>query len=264
MKRPLLCIPALLVLLPACRTAAPPAVPGAGAAPDPLRAYVGELRLLRHDAAKTRLRLDAGAPVSNGCAVAVRVRAAAFSKASARFSLETLGTPRLKGRASDCKRMQPAVELVISGFSAAPSAADLTARVDRLLETPEGYLKSNGIPFDLAPATLSGEVACQEVFASNAERAAARGVTAWPLPLLSVDPWYRGANQRLRQQGEVELEAVVGGDGRLYRPRLRTSLGDAHAGVVLGSLPFWRFAPARRADGALAARVALRPVLHIY
>ncbi len=264
MKRPLLCVPALLVLLPACRTAAPAAAPGGAAGPDPLRAYVGELRLLRHDAAKANLRLDAEAPISAGCAVAVRVGAAAFSKGSARFSLQTLGTPRLNGRAADCKRMQPAVELVVSGFAPLSKPSELTAALERLLQTPEAYLKSNGVAFDLAPGTLTGEVVCQEVFANAAERSLARKVTAWPLPLLSVDPWYRGSSRRLRQQGEIELEAIVGGDGRLHRPRLKTGLSDVHADAVLGPLPLWRFAPARRADGPVAARVALRPVLHIY
>jgi hypothetical protein len=263
-RRSLLYLLSFVLLAPACKTAGPRVAPETTAAPDPLLAYVGELRLLRHDADKGKIQIDARSRLVEGCAVAVRVRAAAFVKGSAHLSLETLGTPRLRERRVDCKRMQPELELAISGFAANPEPSELTARVDGILQTPEAYLASQSVRFDLAPGEVPAEVACREVFATGAETTLARSVTAWPIPLLSVDPWYHDPGGRIRQQSEVELDAVVGGDGRLHRPRLRTTLGDVHASSVLRSLPLWRFTPARRADAPVAARVALRPVLHIY
>ncbi len=252
----------LLVLGTACRTAAPRAA-ATTAVPDPLRPYVGELRLLRHDAEKAGIRIDARAPLARRCAVAVRVRAAAFEKGAARFSLETLGVPRVNGRGLDCRRLRPEVELTLPGLSASSAPADLKARIDGILQTPEAFLASEGVGFDLAPGDVPAEVACREVFATGGESRLARGVTTWPVPLLSVDPWYHDPSGRVRQQSEVELDAVVGGDGRIHRPHLRTALSDAYARCVLRPLPLWRFRPARRAEAPVAARLALRPVLRI-
>ena len=263
-RRSLLYVLPFVFLAPACKTAGPRVAPAATAASDPVAAYVGELRLLRHNGAKGKIQLDARSLPAEGCAVAVRVRAAALVKGSAHLSLETLGTPRLRERRADCRRMQPQLELAISGFAASAELAEVTARVDGILQTPEAYLAAQGIRFDLAPGEVSSEVASREVFATNAESRLARLVTTWPLPLLSVDPWYRDPSGRIRQQSEVALEAVVGSDGRLHRPALRTTLSDVHASFVLRSLPLWRFTPARRADAPIATRVALSPVLHIY
>ena len=160
--------------------------------------------------------------------------------------------------------MQSVLDLTVSGFSANPSAAELVPRIDVFLQSPETYLASQGVRFDLAAGDAPAEAASRETFATNDEARLARSVTAWPVALVSVDPWYRDPARRTRQQSEIDLEAVVGGDGRLYRPRLRTGLAEAHARAVLRSLPLWRFAPARRGDAPLAARVSLRPVLHIY
>jgi hypothetical protein len=81
--------------------------------------------------------------------------------------------------------------------------------------------------------------------------------------VLAVDPWYHDPSGRVHQEGEVQLDAVVGADGRLYRPQLRTGLATAQEQAVLRTLPLWRLEPARRGDEAVAARVALQPILHI-
>jgi TonB family protein len=79
-----------------------------------------------------------------------------------------------------------------------------------------------------------------------------------------VDPWYHDSSGRLRQEGEIELEAVVGTDGRLHEPRVRTGVSPAHERAVLRVLPLWRFEPARRGEEPIAARILLRPVFRIY
>ncbi len=263
MKRSLFHVLPLVLLVPACKTAGPAVAPAVGA-PDALRPYVGELRLLRHNAEKGRIQVDARGRVDDACAVAVQVRAAALERGQARFSLETLGVPRLKERRVICKRMRPELDLSITGLGAASSASELAARVDAVLQTAEGYLASNGVRFDLPTGKAPVEAASREVFATGEESALGRRVTAWPLPLLAVDAWYRDPNGRVRQESEIEMEAVVGTDGRVYRPRVRTGLSDVHANALLRTTGLWRFTPARRADGPVAARVALRPVLHIY
>ena len=115
-----------------------------------------------------------------------------------------------------------------------------------------------------AASGIPTRVASREVFASAQERTRGRRVTSWPKVLLSVEPWYRDPSGRVQHEGEVELEAIVGTDGRLHRPSLRTSLSTRHERAVLRVLPHWRFEPARRTDEPVGVRILLRPVLHIY
>jgi len=195
----------------------------------------------------------------------VRVRSAAFDKDTARFALETVGVPRLHNHAADCRKLQPQVDLVIAGLTASAPPAEVNARVDAVLQTAEAYLGASGVRFDRAATAPPDEVATPtEVVASPEEHVLGRQVTAWPQPLLCVDPWYRDPSGKVKYQGQIDMDAVVGSDGRLYRPRFKTSLSDLHQTAVVRSLPLWRFEPARRGPATVAARVAVQPVLYIY
>lgn len=263
MKRPLLLLLLIAFVVPACRTAAPRLAPKAAAA-NPLGAYIGELRLVRVRDDKPRLRVDARGSLAGTCVIAVRVGEAALDGDAARFSLATLGVPRVKGRPADCRRVPPELRLSITGLPVGADANDLKKGVDAVLQTPEAYLAGHGVRFSLPAGAEPLEAASREPFASNAEQSLARHIAGWPTALLSVDPWYRAASRRLRQQSELELDAVVGADGRLYRPRVRTALAEGHQAAVLATLGLWRFEPARRGEAAFPARVALRPVLFLY
>src|SRR5262245_34425014 len=127
MKRTLACCALLAVLVPACRSAAPK---GATVltGPDPLRAYVGEVRLLRAKADEPRIKVDAKHPLTGSCDMAVRVRAAHFDKEGALFSLETVGRPQLGASEPRCRNIQPGIQLVLGGLTA--GSADLAPRVN--------------------------------------------------------------------------------------------------------------------------------------
>jgi hypothetical protein len=254
----------LLALLPACKAAGPKAPPPPPAAPDLLRSYEGEYRLLRHKGDEKALTLKGDERPAGDCDVAVRVRRAAFDNGTARFSLDGVGLPNVGGRDPKCKRMQPAIELVLTGFPAAPAASDVTPRVDGVLLTPEAYLRSKGGAFDRPAEKAPAKVASEMSDANAEERDLARSVSAWPRLLLSVNPYYRDPARKVQHEGLVEFEAVVGTDGRLYAPKLKTSLGQAHESAVLGPLAVWRFEPARRGDATVGARMPLRLVFHIY
>jgi hypothetical protein len=264
MKRSLLFVLALAVPFAGCKTAGPRAAPGGPAAIDPLRKYVDELRLLRDKGDKRRAQIDVREALAGGCSVAVRVRAAAFDRGTARFSLETLGLPKVGRLVSTCRRLHPEIELSVTGVPAGAAASELVARIDAVLQTPEAFLAAKGVRFDRPAGEDPAEAASRESFATGGETLLGRHVTAWPVALLSVDPWCRDPAGRVRQQSEVEVDAVVGTDGRLHRPQLRTALGDVYAAAVVRSLRLWRFEPAHRGDATLAARIALRPVLHVY
>jgi hypothetical protein len=229
---------------------------------DPLRHYVGEVRFLRGKADERSLTIKPQQRLAGDCDMAMRVRDARFVGEGARFSLETVGRPRVGGREPRCRDIQTGMQLVLAGLSAA--APDVGARVDAVLLTPEGYLRSHGIAFDRAPAEPPREVASPDASGPPAESLLGRKVTVWPKVLLAVSPYFHDLSGRVRQESEVEFDAVVGADGRLYQPRLKTSLNPAHQEHVLSALSRWRYEPARTADGPVAARLSSRLAFRIY
>jgi hypothetical protein len=260
MKRSLAVL-AVVLLSAACKTAGPrtAAVPTGR---DPLRPYVGEVRVLRARADHKTVTVGAKQRLSGDCDMVVRVRAAGFQKGGALFSLDTVGRPSVGGREPSCRAVQPAVQLLVAGASA--SSSNLAARVDAVLQTPEAYLRAKGVSFDRAAAGPPREVASPDVLAPPAESGLGRKVTAWPKLLLSVSPYAQGASRRLRQESEVEFDAVVGTDGRVHEPRLKTALSPTHQELVLGALSRWRYEPAHTASAPVAARISSRLALRIY
>jgi len=254
---------ALVLLSAACRSAGPkvtgPAVPGR----DPLRAYVGDVRVLRGRADLKAITVSAKDRVAGDCDMAVRVRSAGFDKKGATFALETVGRPAVGGREPRCKQVQPAITLVVAGVSA--SSPDLASRVDSVLQTPEAYLRSKGIAFDrAADGAAIKDVASPDMLAPQPEASLGRKVKDWPKLLLSVNPYVKDASGRVKQESEVEFEAVVGTDGRVHDPKLKTALSQTHQDAVLSALSRWRYEPARTAEAPVAARVSSRLALRIY
>ena len=254
----------LALLAPACKSA-PKAPPAANVPlPDLLRPYEAALRILPHKGDVKALTLKAGLALAGTCDVAVRVRSVAFANATVRFALEAVGLPRVGERRVSCKSLEPRIELALTGLPAGPVTADTTALIDAVLLTPEAYLKSKGTAFDRPAGTAPTEVASQLPDASEAERRLTRAVVAWPRQLLSVDATYRDPSGGARHERLVGVEAVVGTDGRLYKPQVKVSVDRAHEAAILGALSFWRFEPARRADAPVGARMPLEVVLRVY
>jgi hypothetical protein len=254
----------LALLAPACKSApkAPPATQAP--LPDLLRPYEGALRILPHKGDEKALTLKAGQGLTGACDVAVRVRSVAYDNGTARFALLSVGQPRVGERRVRCKRLEPGMQLTLTGFPAGPVSPEVIARIDEVLLTPEAYLKTKGTAFDRPPGGAPSEVASQQPDAGEAERRLARAVVAWPRLLLSVDATYRDPSGRPGHERLVGFEAVVGTDGRLYRPQLKVSIDRAHDTAIQNALPLWRFEPARRADAPVGARVPLEIVLRVY
>jgi hypothetical protein len=265
MKRPWYGLLLLLALLaPSCKSA-PKAPPQAKAPlPELLRPYEAALRILPHVGDVKALTLKAGQGLTGTCDVAVQVRSVAFANATVRFALEAVGLPRVGERRVRCKSLEPRIELALTGLPAGPVTADTTMLIDAVLLTPEAYLKSKGTAFDHPAGTAPTEVASQLPDASESERRLNRAVSAWPRQLLSVDATYRDPSGKTRHERLVGFEAVVGTDGRLYKPQLKASVDHAHEAAIQGALSFWRFEPARRADAPVGARVPLEIVLRVY
>ena len=264
MKRSLAGAVLLALALPSCKSGGPRGGPvAAPPGPDPLRPYVGDVRLFRAKADEKNVTVDAKKPLSGPCDMAVRVRSARFDKGAALFALETVGRPRVGGHEPRCRSVQPDIQLRFAGLT--PASPDVAQRVDAVLQTPEAYLGSRGITFNLpaAPAPPK-EIATSDQAGTPAESVLGKKVTAWPRLLLAIHPFRRGASEATRQESEVEFDAVVGTDGRLYDPQVKTPLSADHREVVLRALSRWRFEPAKTANGAIASRLNSRMALRIY
>ncbi len=264
MKRSKQSLLLLALVLPACQSA-PKARPATAVAlPELLRPYVGALRVLPGRGDEKLLRLKPGEALAGTCDVAVRVASVAFEQGEVHLALDAVGTPRVGERRAKCKVFVPAVQLVLAGFPTGPVTPEATARIDAVLLTPEDYLRRKGTAFDRAKGEPPSEVASQLADASDAERRLARAVVAWPRPLLRVEALYRDLSGRGRHERLVDLEVTVGADGRIYRHVVKASIDRAHQAALEAALPFWRFEPARRADGALGARIPLEASLQVY
>jgi hypothetical protein len=254
----------LALLVPACQTAPKKPASGPAALPDLLRPYEGALRVLPGRADEKALTLKPGDVLTGACDVAVKVRGLAFDKGTVRFSLESIGQPRVGDRRPRCKELQPGMQLVFTGLDPEAVTTKTTTRIDAALLTPEEYLRRKGGSFDRPQAAAPAEVASQLPDANDGERRLARAVVAWPRPLLSVEALYHDASGRGLHERLVGVEAVVGTDGRVYRPVVKASIDRAHEAALEEVLQMWRFDPARRGDGPLGARVPLEVPLRVY
>jgi hypothetical protein len=263
-KRWLTLVALLALGLPACRTAGPGAPPGFADPAELLRPWVGQVRILRHYGDQASVALGAGERKPGDCDVAVRVGSVAFARGAARLSLFTLGMPSVEGWRPQCSEPLPGLQLALEGFGAAPDPADLESRIEALLQTPEVYLASKGLSFQLPPGELTEPIASPGAEGPGAEVSLGRRVTAWPEQLLGLEVWYGDPSGRVKHLGQVDVDAVVGSDGRLHRIEPRTSLAQGQRQALLSGMALWRFSPAVTEAGPVAARVTLEPVLRIF
>ncbi|HZM49269.1 MAG TPA: hypothetical protein VFE68_02205 [Vicinamibacteria bacterium] len=262
MKR-LLPVALVAVLLSAgCQSGRPKTGSAVPAGRDPLRPYVGDVRVLLAKADEKSVTVSAKQRLSGECDMAMRVHSAGFQKGGALFSLETIGRPSVAGREPRCRNVQPAVQLLVAGLT--PASSDVTARVDAVLLTPEAYLALKGVAFDRPAGEMGKDIASPDALAAAPEAVLGRKVKAWPKVLLSVSPYVHDTTGRIRQESEVEFDAVVGTDGRVHDPKLKTTLSETHQAAVLSALSRWRYEPARTPDNPVAARISSRLSLRIY
>jgi hypothetical protein len=253
-----------VVLVGACGPKRPPAPP-AGPRTDFLSSYVGQQRVLRYQADRERVlvRKKDPAQLAGACDAAVQVRSAVLEKGAPRLVLEALGAPNAEKARPRCKAFPATITLSLTGYESDPPA-QIVGRLDQILPSPEGYLRAYGVPFDLASVAEPAVAASSQANAPDEERRLGRRVTTWPRKLFWVDPAYRDPRHAVRHEGEVEFEAVVGADGRLYRPRILGGLDKAHVAAIERVLPMWRFEPARAGKDAVPAHLASRLVFRIY
>jgi hypothetical protein len=242
-----------------CKSAAPrgPQVAAEPARPDPLAGYVGRTVILRHvgDAPKASLKRAELASARGDCDVVAEVRQARFDAGTAVITLRPLGRPRLVSRGARHERCgddQAQTVLTVTGFDAGATTADLEGPLGQVLQTPEAYLSEHGVKFDIAAGKAPGEPTAEHF------------ITTRPVRLLWFDSIREDAARRVRHEGEVEVEGLVGADGRLYDARLLTALGSEDEQRVRALLPLWRFEPGLRGGDRVPVKVRERMVFRIF
>ena len=253
---------ALALFLPACAAKKGPSV---GPGTDYLRGFVGQQRVLRFqgDQERVGVKMKDRPQLPGACDAAVEVRSAVAEKGGARLALESLGAANVEKARPRCRHIPPTITLSLTGFGGDSRA--VSGRLDQILPTPEGYLRAYGVTFE-RPAGTEPAVAASSVNQINAtdqERRLEGRLTAPPARLFWVDPIYRDPRHAVQYEGEVEVEGVVGTDGRLYRTQVRGSLEKAHVAAVQRVLPMWRFEPARTGKEPTPAHVLSRLVFRI-
>jgi uncharacterized protein YjeT (DUF2065 family) len=264
MKRQLFVVVLLTALVPACRSGGPKTPAGPAVLPKPLAEYQGEYRVLPHEGDERRVRSRPGESLSGDCDVAVHVREVGLDGGVARFSLDNVGLPRVQGKEPHCEHALPGLMLLVEGLPDGMDPSEVRRRVDQMLQTPEVYLASQGITFDLPEGGAPVDIAAGDVFSGSEERSRGRHVKAWPRPLLTVNPWYHSGTDRIRQEGQVSVEVVVGTDGRIHESTVKTGMSVSQELAVKRVLPLWRFEPAKGPEGPEAARIMIEPILRIF
>jgi hypothetical protein len=240
-------------------------VSGENAAEAALRPLVGQRLVLRHYGDRKDVVVKPGEARKGTCDSLVEVKQAVPAEGGARLTLATLGRVRVEDRptAGPCKGLASMVGLSVKGVDVGHPE---TWRdfLGTLLQTPEAYLDAHGRKFTLTPGAEPKEFADRSTSANDEGRRLARKVTAWPKPVLAFEPAFVSTQKALRQEGQIDFSGIVGADGRIFQPKLTTSLDEAQEETFLSMLALWRFEPAREGDKLVPARWEGRTVLRLY
>jgi hypothetical protein len=259
MRKQLAAIIVGTVVLGACASKKPVKVDSGPGTPQALKALVDQRLLLRSFGDRRDVVLKPGKELKGTCDVAVLVTSAQPVDAGARFTLRSLGRVRLGDAPTSgpCKELAPQIGLTLTG--------SLAQTPEQWLLTPEAYLTAHGKTiFSATPQPAPKLAADSRANAGDEERRLGRRVTVWPKPLLAVEPAFSGGASKVKHEGEIQFDVIVGADGRLFEPRVRTALADEQEKNVLQVLDLWRFEPARDDKAPVPARYDGRTVLRIY
>jgi hypothetical protein len=242
-----------------CKSAAPkgPSAAPGPERPDPLAGWVGRTLILRRvgDVPRATLKRTELASARGDCDVVAQVSQARFDQGTAVITLQPVGRPRLAKRGAHeehCGDDQPQIALTVSGFDAAATTTDLEGPLGQVLQTPEAYMTAHGVPFDLAAGKPPGEPTPDHF------------ITVRPIRVMWFDPIRQDAARRVRHEGEVDVEGVVGADGRFYDARLLTTINSEDEQRVRALLPLWRFEPGKRGNDRVPVMVRERMVFRIF
>jgi TonB family protein len=89
------------------------------------------------------------------------------------------------------------------------------------------------------------------------------GISA-PIPTYSPDPDYSDEARKVKHQGTVILNVIVGTDGRVHNPKIVRSLGMGLDEKAIEKVLIWRFDPARKDGRPVAVEVNVEVSFNLY
>lgn len=208
------------------------------------------------DADKTKLKKNDLNKVKISCDLVVQIKEASQHNGTVTIAWTQIGTPVLEGknfpRACRDNMSHDNGVLVITGFAPDETADSLAASLSKILQTPEQYLATAGIIFDLpAEPDIPGRI-------TTPSR------TEMPKALLSVDPAFSEEARKAKYMGTLVVTFYVGTDGRAHRPAIPRPLGMGLDQQALNVLPLWRFRPAQHADKPVPAGLQTEISFNLY
>ena len=173
------------------------------------------------------------------------------------FAWEQIGTPSIWGkkfsRACRDNNAHDKGILTITGFAPDETTDSLADSFSKILQTPEQYLNTAGIVFNLPEEPdLQGALPREP---PSIER---------PKPLLTVDPTFSEEARKSKYQGNLRVSFYVGTDGRVYRPSIQRPLGMGLDQQALNVLSLYRFQPAHKLDQAVPATMSMEFSFNLY
>lgn len=211
-----------------------------------IQSLIGKQFILVHrgDEEGIKLKKSELNQLKGSCDIAVLVQDGDWTRGKVRLTLRKIGTPSvLNNPRPNCHVEYRAIAFELSGLAPDDPADTLLASIHQILQTPEQYLASKGLPFDLPPGSDDEDVPKQEPTVTH------------PVCLLKVDGVYTDIARQKRLSGAVRLAFIIGTDGRVHKPRVVRGLGSGLDENALRVLPLWRFQPAHQ-DGRPVASVA--------
>ena len=213
-----------------------------------LQSMVGQKLIMLQfgDADRTKVKKNDLRKVKISCDIVVQIKEARQDQDKINFAWEQIGTPTIWGknfpRVCRDNNSHDRGILTITGFAPDEATDSLMASFCKILQTPEQYLATAGIMFNLpAEPDIQGPVPREP---PSTER---------PRPLLMVDPTFSEQARKSKYQGTEAVMFYVGTDGRAHRPSIPRPLGMGLDQQTLNVVPLWRFQPAHKLDQAVPA-----------
>lgn len=179
--------------------------------------------------------------VKISCDLAVQIQAVRYKKQEVTFDWVQIGTPQAdKNFPHNCRDRvdHKRGTLTITQLAPDETATSLAESISKVLQTPEQYLATEGVPFPLPPKP-DGQKPVS-------------GTLIPPRPLLWIDAAFSQQALRSKYAGSVTISFIVGTDGLAHQPKITRPLGMGLDEQALAVLPLWRFQPGSK-DGKPAA-----------
>jgi len=251
-----LLLPSLLLLSVASLCQSPQeAAPKTQTPEEYLHSLSGQKLLMLHfgDADHSKVKKSDLHKVKISCDLAVQIQAVRYKDQEVTFDWVQIGTPQAeKNFPRNCRDRvsHDRGTLTITQLAPDETAASLAESVSKVLQTPEQYLATKGVPFNLPPKTDGQKLVS--------------GTLIPPRALLMIDGAFSQQALRSKYAGAVTISFTVGTDGLAHQPKITRPLGMGLDEQALAVLPLWRFQPGSKDGKPVAASLNVEMEFSLY